>query len=721
MPKKYGKKKFQELYSWYIREVRRTYSSTEDAQEELNSMYREYGHEFEFVESEESSLQQYEAGWDFREEMTKYCRSDVILLREGCNRFREAFKGLHTQLCPRSGKVAGVYVNKGEPLPPTDPFSFVTTPSFCYDMYLRNFYENRFLTHFDREDEKWIRRGFGGGRTEAIALYKRCRSIQPGVPLEMQEHIRKVDFCSQYPFVCAEGYFTGGQPTTFKYIEQVQKVLREEFNIAADDVPTTMEQALLQWFMHTNPEEGLDKVGNPSFHMGLCMAELSFMAPQDLYLPVIGCKDTVSGTGKFIFDCMPHVDVVVNCLELHEAIVMGYKVWDVKRITWWRKENVRHGIFRDYVAKFLGVKLEAAGWPADCVGNEEKQLQHIEKLEANNPGVTINRENVGDTKNHGRYACAKIALNSVWGKTVQRSNFNKTEFFTPEQYEEYYKLFTDPTLICRWDEIVDGKIGMVTYKSTEETYDMTKNTCVTVGVWTTAQGRLMLYRQMKKLASEQVLYMDTDSIVYSYDPSNEYHCTLETTADTLGRLSDEFIQKNAKGQVCVEFVSGGPKNYGCMFVDAMDPHDSAKRTVDLKIKGHNLTAGYADSTSPMNNLTYDKVRSLVITHALKEHPALQIFALQEAAMFATPECDFKPNGSLDEDQFIQKEEEAGVLTIPVTYKGRFTLCKALEVTHRDVMVTYGWSYDKRVVNLDLATTQFIPTSPWSLTSKQSLP
>ena len=72
------------------------------------------------------------------------------------------------------------------------------------------------------------------------------------------------------------------------------------------------------------------------------------------------------------------------------------------------------------------------------------------------------------------------------------------------------------------------------------------------GGFTTCHARLKLYESLDTLQL-QVLYYDTDSVVYKWRPGQ----ASIATGDFLGDMTDEF-----DGDVITEFVSGGGKNYG---------------------------------------------------------------------------------------------------------------------------------------------------------------
>lgn len=75
-----------------------------------------------------------------------------------------------------------------------------------------------------------------------------------------------------------------------------------------------------------------------------------------------------------------------------------------------------------------------------------------------------------------------------------------------------------------------------------------------IAAFTTCYARLKLYESLEKL-KEQLLYFDTDSVIYSCKPGQP---TIEL-GDYLGDMTNEL---DSDEDYIEEFVSGGPKNYG---------------------------------------------------------------------------------------------------------------------------------------------------------------
>ena len=74
---------------------------------------------------------------------------------------------------------------------------------------------------------------------------------------------------------------------------------------------------------------------------------------------------------------------------------------------------------------------------------------------------------------------------------------------------------------------------------------------VFIACFTTALARLKLYSELEKLG-EQVLYYDTDSVIYSWREGQ----TKIPTGVFLGEMTDEL-----EGDIINEFGSAGPKSY----------------------------------------------------------------------------------------------------------------------------------------------------------------
>ena len=96
-----------------------------------------------------------------------------------------------------------------------------------------------------------------------------------------------------------------------------------------------------------------------------------------------------------------------------------------------------------------------------------------------------------------------------------------------------------------------------------------------IGAFTTCWARLKLYSYFEQV-DEQVLYYDTDSVIYHWKSGQPYF----PTGNFLGEMTDEL-----DGDVITKFVSGGAKHYGYVTRVIDDEHPS--KTV-CKVRGFTL-------------------------------------------------------------------------------------------------------------------------------------
>ena len=92
-----------------------------------------------------------------------------------------------------------------------------------------------------------------------------------------------------------------------------------------------------------------------------------------------------------------------------------------------------------------------------------------------------------------------------------------------------------------------------------------------VGAFVTAAARDLMYsRFLSKLATDQLLYTDTDSVVYFYDSKNPLHVEL-STSDMLGDLKDEYeeLLLNNPNWYVKEFIAFKPKIYQKVMSDSL--------------------------------------------------------------------------------------------------------------------------------------------------------
>ena len=386
-----------------------------------------------------------------------------------------------------------------------------------------------FLSNLELVPPLEPRDAFFGGRTGAVALYAKT---DPG------EEIHYVDVTSLYPWVSKTQEYPIKHP---KIITQpALQDFSEYFGLATVDIlpPRHLFHPVL-------PVRHGGKLTFP-----LCMACVQEEQPKPMLERSPLCQHSSHQRQLRGTWCTP---------EIKKAIEKGYILVRIHEV--WHFPERRTGLFQPYVDTWLKLKQESAGWPRWCTTQADKDRyvnQHKEK-----EGITL--ENV--QKNPGRKQVAKLMLNSFWGKFGERSNKAKTEQIT--QPHELYKILTDSAVELNALRICTDDILEVVYKQSADNDLPNVKTNIFIAAFTTCWARLKLYSHLDML-QQQVLYYDTDSVIYHWSPGQPKI----PTGDFLGEMTDEL-----DGDHIVEFVSGGAKNYG---------YQTAGGKFECKVRGFTL-------------------------------------------------------------------------------------------------------------------------------------
>jgi len=124
------------------------------------------------------------------------------------------------------------------------------------------------------------------------------------------------------------------------------------------------------------------------------------------------------------------------------------------------------------------------------------------------------------------------------------------------------------------------------------------NLNIFVACFTTCWARLRLYATLEQL-QERVLYYDTDSVPF-LEEEGQFN-------PVLGDYLAEFTTELDGDDYIVEFVSGGPKNYG---------YQTKKGKVECKVRGFHL------NSEGKSQLNYSVMRQNVLDEIQKpqKHP-----------------------------------------------------------------------------------------------------
>nr|CAD2207486.1 unnamed protein product [Meloidogyne enterolobii] len=209
-----------------------------------------------------------------------------------------------------------------------------------------------------------------------------------------------------------------------------------------------------------------------------------------------------------------------------------------------------------------------SGWPDGCASEMDRAdyLAEFERVE----GIFLNPEKI--ETNPGLRMIAKLLANSLWGKLAQR--VCGTEVRYAKTPAEFHQLLEDPTIdMLDFDHVSEHLDRCVVRKKPE--FAKAPNTnCLPVAAYVTSYARLHLYEYIEQVhqIGGVLLYCDTDSIIYV----GKRNGPRVSEGEYLGQMKREVPSRRI-----LEFIAGGPKNYGYRHVDASTGLDER---AELKIR-----------------------------------------------------------------------------------------------------------------------------------------
>ena len=357
-----------------------------------------------------------------------------------------------------------------------------------------------------------------GGRTEAFRLH--CRVLD-----RTKEEIVYLDVNSLYPYVMSKIKFPVGHP-------EVRR---------GDDSCRQLMESLRR--------SGVEFIG-------LCMVEI--LPPDELFIPCLGYK----AGGKLLFGlcrtCLNSnviqrescrhsnkerawIDVYTS-IDMKTALNCGYEV--VRYFEVWHYHGGGETLFKDFILNIVKRKVECSGFPQHC-DTVEKKHAYLSDLREK-CGIPMGGVESVKKDPAGRYL-NKIMANSVWGKWAQNPSSQYEVKMCNTIMEHHACLLTGRvkrvTLLnkdllqveVKCDRNIDGE-----NRERENARSGLGGRNTIVGAFVTAEARRLMYeRYLSVLKPDQLLYMDTDSVIMYRDKTNANHVQL-STSDLLGDLKDEY-------------------------------------------------------------------------------------------------------------------------------------------------------------------------------------
>ena len=450
----------------------------------------------------------------FKQELVDYCVSDTRILAKAIEAYMREQMAEH----------------------PVNPFSRLTIASYAMMIYRTYYMPAESLARLSAVQEEEIALSMHGGRTDTRCMLR-----------EWSEEELKNGLCGRYQDVQSL------YPTVQFYDPLPVGAPRRTHILTGDPLMTTEQLKQIFGFVCCDIE--------PTRYM---------------HHPIL--VDFNETTGRLMADLLPKTKLVVPTPELHLALDHGYVV---TKVYWYYEFDSSTELFKPYFRKFLKAKLEASGVP-DWVQSDTDWLE-FERYHREELGIQLQRDLM--QPNAAKKTGAKLLCNSLWGKFGERSRRHVWQMFRVGQ--------EDDGIMRLENAWIDGDINISYRKYSGDNqsvgmiYTHTKqlpashiyrrlergHRNIALASMITSHARCRLWTELNKLG-ERVLYHDTDSIIYEYNP-NLYNIPL---GRYLGEWEDE-----TDGDPIVQFVSTGPK---CYSYTVRRADGSLKK--DTKIKGITL-------------------------------------------------------------------------------------------------------------------------------------
>ena len=391
------------------------------------------------------------------------------------------------------------------------------------------------------------RNAFYGGRTNAVKLYHQA---------EGEEKIKYYDFTSLYPWVNKRGRYPVGHPEFYNDVDPAD--LEQYFGVAQCQVlpPRDLYHPVLPY------REG-SKLTFP-----LCAACVQEQLTQPLVGKSYACHHGDDERALHGTWCTP---------ELQKAVEKGYKIMHIDEL--WHFPHSQEGLFQDYVDTWLKIKEEAS-WR----GTEDEKAEYIQRYH-DKEGIRLDPQNM--KYNPGLRQVAKIMLNSMWGKFGQQSNKTQVKEFV--DHVKFHRFLDSDKHDVQYVSVFTEDRVEVHYREHEGDVSVSPYLNIFMACFTTCWARLHLYDALG-LLGDRCLYYDTDSVIFVSRPG----WPDPPLGDFLGDFKDEL----EAGDHIVEFVSGGPKNYG---------YKTHEGKIECKVRGFSL------NSEGKAQLNYNIMRANVLT------------------------------------------------------------------------------------------------------------
>ena len=538
-------------------------------------------------------------GWNFMEELVNYCQDDVRILSMIVQKFNEICVGKF-QISPWFSTTAPSYVHK--------VVSSILTGVVDADLPEQDetLDRNNAITELAwdhhwavlQPHEYWMaRNALRGGRTDA----RRLQYTLTPEDIAAGRKIAYVDVVSLYPAVQVKYPYPVGLPHIHIYDEKyfpcnthrnpssgnTFKGCSCPYEQKKQTLPTLRSQLKLSDFSGRQPT--LEFLNNEKT-FGFITASLT--PPKTLFHPVLVTWDETRN--KCMASLEPIVEDTFTTVEFKLALAMGYRLDKVHRLDVYKYKD---GLWNDFIKDLYIEKLANSGPPPP----EEERQAIVDQYETHFGMGEQVRESFPRWKKDGAMRSTfKTLLNCGWGKHCQRPYLPKMTIMNYDEFDAaFFENLDSQTIQLKSITEVGNTTLVTTIDNGLNTNANFHKTYIPAGVFVPSYGRVTLYAQMMALG-DRVLYHDTDSIIYIYDPE-KYNIP---QSPLWGDWDEEDISK--KG--ITSFVSLGPKSYGIR----------APGQDILKLKGLSI------KHSHRSLVNFDLLKEQIDTYARGDHMTTEV-------------------------------------------------------------------------------------------------
>jgi hypothetical protein len=553
--------------------------------------------------------------WNFKDELLRYCRDDVKILGDVVKRFHD--------ICTNKFRHS--------------PWLHATGPSYVHSVIVTSISNDDVLRLPDIEDEEgrrhrvtelaekehwavlhsneyfFARKALRGGRTDV-------RCVRRTLTQEEKDRGCKIvyqDMVSMYPAVQLKYRYPVGTPKIHIFDLDYWPCKKHRNPVNGNDVELTCDctnkynRRDLNIFNHeTQPT--LEYL-----HECFGVICVSLEPPKNLYHPALVTWD--KDAGKCIGSLETITAGVFTTPEFQMALYHGYRVLKVHRFD---EYHFSEGLWNPFIKDLYIEKMAHSGPPPSTLTEREQLVTDYEQKFG--MGELVANSFHRWKKDPALRLVFKIMLNSGWGKHCQRPMMPQTTLIDANDQQALIDYFENVEQnkytvkglqhIGDWTYLRSDICGTSTNPDLHSTY-------LPAGLFVPSYGRMELYAQLSRLG-RRVLYHDTDSVVYVYDPE-QYNIPL---SDVLGEWSEEDISKEG----IEKFIAIGPKSYGIKTVSGKTMIKVKGLSVKHSLRGlvnfdkmEGLLDDHFNNTQgvlsvPQMNFNYAVGRNMQTTYSLKQ-------------------------------------------------------------------------------------------------------